>query len=81
MRSDDFPTFDRPKKATSGTSVPRIGSFCFRHSVAVQSLRGRYVRKKVVADARSLDDGGVVSQYHDREFSGVVICPARAGVA
>jgi hypothetical protein len=77
LSRDDFPTFDRPRKATSGTSVPPTGSFCFRHSVAVQSLRGRYVWKKFVADANSLDVGGTVSQYHDRESAGVAIPAAR----
>lgn len=69
MRSDDLPTLDRPRKATSGTRVPPVGSFCFRHSVAVQSLRGGCSRKKAVAASRPSDVGGAVSQYQDREIS------------
>lgn len=73
MSSDDFPTLDRPRKATSGMRVPPTGWFCRRHSVAVQSLRGRCVWKNWVADARSFDVGGTVSQYHDRELAGLLV--------
>lgn len=69
MRRLDFPTFERPRKATSGTAPGNTV-----RNLAVEYRRtGGWELKNFSAWRSCEDEGAAVSQKHDREDVGMVV--------